>query len=114
MTDSHGAGGTGPLGATIEVGAVLTAERFPEARKPELFRLEIDLGDEVVQSAAQLGYHHDPDEVVGRQVLCATDLGTVTVAGFESEVLTLGVPGPDGNPVLVGPAADVPLGGTLY
>jgi tRNA-binding protein len=114
MTDSERDGGAGPLGATIEVGEILTAERFPEARKPELFKLDVDLGERVVQSAAQLGYHHDPDEVVGRQVLCATDLGTVTIAGYESEALTLGVPGPDGNPVLVGPVADVPLGGRLY
>ena len=104
----------GPFGATIRVGEITDAAAFEEARKPELFRLRIDLGDEVVGSAAQLGYHHTPDEVVGKQVLCATNLGTVNVAGFESEVLTLGVPGDDGNPVLVVPDDEVPLGGALY
>jgi tRNA-binding protein len=105
----------GPLGATIRVGEVIEATRFEEARKPELFRLRIDLGEgREVGSAAQLGYHHTPEEVEGRQVLCATELGTVTIAGFESEVLTLGVPGDDGHPVLVGPVDEVPLGGTLY
>lgn len=105
-----------PLEATIRVGEVLRAERFEEARKPELYKLWIDLGDGdgEVQSAAQLGYHHDVDELPGRQVLCVTDLGTVNVAGFVSEVLTVGVPGEDGNPVLVTPEEDVPVGGLLY
>ncbi|WP_267641522.1 tRNA-binding protein [Haloarchaeobius amylolyticus] len=105
---------TSPFDVTIEVAEVLSAEPFPEARKPELYRLTLDLGDRELRSAAQLGYHHDPDDLVGQQVLCATDLGTVTIAGFESEALTVGVPGDDGNPVLVTPAEDVPLGGELY
>lgn len=99
---------------TFEVGEVVAAESFPDARKPELATLDVDLGDEVVQSAAQTGYNYDPGDLVGRQVLCATNLGTVTIAGYESEALTVGVPDADGNPVLVGPDEAVPLGGQLY
>ena len=99
---------------TFAVGEVLDAESFPDARKPELAKLDVDLGDGVVQSAAQTGYNYEPADLVGRQVLCATDLGTVNIAGYESEVLTVGVPDEDGNPVLVGPDEDVPLGGELY
>jgi tRNA-binding protein len=47
-------------------------------------------------------------------VLCATNLGSVRIAGFKSEVLTVGVPDEEGNPVLVSPDEDVPLGGELY
>ncbi len=43
-----------------------------------------------------------------------TNLRSVRIAGFKSEVLTVGVPDEDGHPVLVGPDQDVPLGGTLY
>lgn len=107
MTDS-------PFDVTIRVGAVRSAEAFPEARTPELCKLWIDLGGREVQSAAQLGFHYDVADLPGRQVLCATDLGPVNIAGFESEVLTIGVPGADGNPVLVVPDHDVPLGGVLY
>lgn len=103
-----------PFDATIQVGEIQRAEPFPEARKPELYKLWIDLGDREVRSAAQLGFHHDVEELPGRQVLCVTDLGTVNIAGFESEVLTVGVPGEDGNPVLVVPEKDVPVGGVLY
>lgn len=103
-----------PLDSEIQVGTVKEAERFEEARKPELFKLWIDLGDREVQSAAQLGHHHDPGELEGEQVLCVTDLDPVRIAGFRSEVLTLGVPGDDGNPVLVKPCEEVPDGGKLY
>lgn len=103
-----------PLDVTLRVGEVTDAEPFPEANKPELLKLRLDVGGESLRSAAQLGYHHDSEELIGRQVLCATELGSVRIAGFESEALTVGVPGPDGNPVLVGPAKQVPNGGALY
>lgn len=99
---------------TFKVGTVLDADEFPETRKPQMATLRIDLGDRVVQSAAQTGYNYDPADLIGRQVLCATDLGTVTIAGFESEALTVGVPDADGHPVLVGPDDGVPDGGRLY
>lgn len=103
-----------PFETTYRVGTVVRAEPFPETNKPEMAKLWVDLGDREVRSAAQVGYHHDPASLVGEQVLCATDLGVVNIAGFESEVLTVGVPGEDGKPVLVGPKAEVPDGGTLY
>lgn len=102
------------LDNTVRVGKVERAEEFEECRKEEMFKLWIDLGDEKVQSAAQLGYNHSVEEVEGSQVLCVTDLGEVRIAGFKSEVLTVGVPGEDGNPVLVQPGREVPEGGKLY
>ncbi|WP_114576913.1 tRNA-binding protein [Saliphagus sp. LR7] len=103
-----------PFETTVRVGRVERAEAFPETDKPEMVKLWIDLGEETVQSAAQLGYRHDPEALPGRQVICATDLGTVPIAGFDSEALTLGVPDEEGHPVLVTPDEDVPLGGSLY
>ncbi|MFC7078980.1 tRNA-binding protein [Halorussus caseinilyticus] len=103
-----------PFETTFCVGEVVDAESFPETNKPEMAILRIDLGDEEVQSVAQTGYNYDPGELVGRQVLCATNLGSVRIAGEKSEVLTVGVPDEEGHPVLVGPDEDVPLGGALY
>ncbi|EHK01374.1 t-RNA-binding domain protein [Candidatus Haloredivivus sp. G17] len=51
---------------------------------------------------------------IGLKVLCVTDLGEVKITDFRSEVLTLGVPDKDGNPVLVTPEIDMPKGGKLY
>jgi len=103
-----------PFNVTIKVGEVKRAEEFSEARKPNMCKLWIDLGSKKVQSAAQLLYHHSVEELVGKQVLCATDLGEVNIAGFDSQVLTVGVPDEDGNPVLVTPEKKVPNGGLLY
>ena len=75
----------------MRVGTVLTATTFPEARKPSL-KLTIDFGAElgVKRSSAQLTVHYTPEQLVGRQVVAAVNLGTRRIAGFESEVLVLG------------------------
>lgn len=98
----------------IEVGRVEKVEKFEEAEKPEMFKLWIGLSSKKVRSAAQLGYNHKVEDVEGSQVLCVTDLGSVRIAGFKSEVLTVGVPDENGNPVLVRPDREVPEGGELY
>jgi tRNA-binding protein len=75
----------------LRVGTVLSAEPFPEARKPS-YKLTVDFGDELGtrRSSAQLTLRYGPGELVGRQVVAAVNLGTRRIAGFESEVLVLG------------------------
>jgi tRNA-binding protein len=75
----------------MRVGTVLRAEPFPETRKPSI-KLWIDFGPEVGEkrSSAQLTHHYRPEQLVGRQVVAAVNLGERRVAGFVSEVLVLG------------------------
>jgi tRNA-binding protein len=95
----------------MRVGTVRTAEAFPEARKPA-FRLTIDFGPElgVKRSSAQLTKHYTPDQLIGRQVVAAVNLGTRRIAGYESEVLVLGAVPEPGDVVLLAPERNVPDG----
>jgi len=98
----------------VRVGRVLRAEPNEAARKPA-FRLWIDFGPLGVKtSSAQLTGLYRAEELVGRQVIAAVNLGTRRIAGFASEVLVLGVPDAEGRVVLLEPEREVPPGGRVY
>ena len=65
-------------------------------------------------SSAQLTDVYQAEELVGRQVIAAVNLGSRRIAGFVSEVLVLGVPNEAGQVVLLQPERPVPLGGRVY
>lgn len=95
----------------IRVGTIIAARPFPEARKPAI-KLTIDFGDElgIRRSSAQLTVHYSPDELVGRQIVAAVNLGTRRIAGFESQVLVLGALPAPGEVVLLNLDQPVPNG----
>ena len=98
----------------LRVGRILRAEPNERARKPS-YRLWIDFGPEGERrSSAQIAALYATDELVGRLVIAAMNLGTRNIAGFESEVLVLGLPDAEGRVVLLSPEPDVPLGGRVY
>jgi tRNA-binding protein len=97
------------------VGRIVTAEPFPQARKPA-FKLTIDFGPDIgiKRSSAQITVNHRLDELVGQQVLAVVNFPPRQIGPFMSEVLTLGVPDASGEVMLIGPARAVPIGGRLY
>ena len=99
----------------VRAGTIIEALPFPEARKPA-FKLKIDFGPGigVKRSSAQITRHYEPGALVGRQVLAVVNFPPRQIGKFMSEVLTLGVPDPDGEVVLIGPSLNVPDGGALY
>jgi tRNA-binding protein len=99
----------------VRVGRIVRAEPFPEARKPA-YKLQIDFGPEigVKKSSAQLTTYYRMEDLEGRLVLGVVNFPPRQIGPFMSDVLTLGVPGPDGGVVLIVPERDVPLGGKLF
>ena len=98
----------------LRVGRIVRAEPNERARKPS-YKLWIDfgpLGEKA--SSAQLRALYRADELVGRLVIAAVNLGARTIAGFRSEVLVLGLPSEAGEVVLLAVEREVPLGGRVY
>jgi len=98
----------------LRVGRIVRAEPNQRARKPS-YKLWVDLGPLGEKtSSAQLRALYREDELVGRLVIAAVNLGTRNIAGFMSEVLVLGLPSEAGDVVLLGVDREVPLGGRVY
>jgi tRNA-binding protein len=98
----------------LRVGRITQAEPNPKARKPA-YKLWIDLGELGSKtSSAQLTELYTPQALLGRQVVCAVNLGVRNIAGFASEVLVLGLPDREGQVVLLTPEQEVPLGGRVF
>lgn len=99
----------------VRVGTIVSAEPFPEARKPSI-KLVIDFGAEIGtrKSAAQIVRHYKPEELVGRQVAAVINFPPRQIGPMMSEVLTLGLPDEEGSVVLIGPGKKVPDGGRLF
>jgi tRNA-binding protein len=81
----------------IRTGRVVGVEDFPEARKPA-WKIRVDFGPVIgeLQSSAQIK-NYSKDELMGRLVVGAVNLGKKRIAGFTSEFLVLGALDPDGT-----------------
>ncbi len=95
----------------LRVGRVLEVRPFPEARRPA-WQLVVDFGPDVgtLRTSAQVT-NYAADELVGRSVVGAINLGARRIAGFRSEFLVLGAVEADGTVRLLRPDGD-PAPGT--
>lgn len=95
---------TGPdfFEVDMRTGTIVAIEEFPEARKPA-WKLTVDFGPVVgeLRTSAQLT-NYGKDELLGRKVVGAINLGVRRIAGFESQFLVLGALSPDGTVNLLG------------
>ena len=85
------------LAVDMRVGRVTAVEEFPEARKPA-WKLTVDFGPVIgtLRTSAQVT-NYTADELRGRIVVGALNLGRKRIAGFTSEFLILGALDPDGT-----------------
>jgi tRNA-binding protein len=102
------------LKVDIRVGRVSRVEEFPEARSPA-WKLFVDFGPEIGErkSSAQVT-NYSREQLEGRLVVAVVNFPPRQIGPFRSEVLVLGVPDEEGRVILLGPDADVPLGGRMF
>jgi len=98
----------------IRVGRIVRVEDFPEARKPA-WKLTIDFGPELGEkrSSAQIT-NYTREELEGSLVVAVVNFPPRQIGPVRSEVLTLGVPGSEGEVILLRPTEEVPLGGRMF
>ncbi|MGH3664816.1 MAG: tRNA-binding protein [Egibacteraceae bacterium] len=90
-------GADGYFAVDLRVGLVTEVEALPEARKPA-WKITVDFGPAVgtLRSSAQIT-NYRREELLGRTVVGAVNLGRKRIAGFTSEFLVLGALDPDGT-----------------
>ena len=98
----------------IRVGRIISAEDFPEAKKPA-YKLTIDFGKEIgiKKSSAQICKYYTKKELVGKLVMGVVNFPEKQIGPMKSEVLTLGVDGKNGIVIII-PEREVELGKRLY
>jgi tRNA-binding protein len=103
----------GFLALDLRVGRVTDVQPFPEARDPA-WKLTVDFGPVVGELSTSAKVTNYPaDELVGRTVVGAINLGAKRIAGFTSQFLVLGGLEPDGTVRLLAPDGDLTPGSVV-
>ena len=76
----------------------------------------IDFGEKIglKKTSAQLIQNYNPDDLLGKQVAAVINFPPKQIGKMISEVLVLGFPNEERNPILIMPSQKVPNGGKLF
>ena len=97
----------------IRAGTIISADDFPEARKPA-YRLQIDFGElGIKKSSAQITKLYAREALAGKQIIAVVNFPPRQIGPFISEVLVLGVYGNEGEVILLQPEREVKNGGKV-
>ena len=99
----------------IRVGTIIEARFNDKSIKPSIIII-IDFGEVWgnKKTSAQLTKHYKPEELVGKQVAAVTNFPPKQIGKLISEVLVLGFPDEENNPILVMPTKKINNGGKLF
>jgi methionyl-tRNA synthetase len=90
----------------LRIGTIRSTSTIPGADR--LYRLTIDLGDEVITTVAGIGRTYLPEELFGRQVIVLANLEPAKIKGITSECMLLAAKGE--KTTLLIPEQEVPPG----
>ena len=99
----------------IRIGTIISAELNNKLRKPS-FVLKIDFGDNigVKKSSAQLTKNYNIEQLISKQIAAVINFPKKQIGDLISEVLVLGFPDNNNEPILISPDKKLANGGRLY
>ena len=99
----------------IRLGTIISAELNNKLRKPS-FVLKIDFGDEIgiKKSSAQLTKNYNIDQLLDKQIAAVINFPKKQIGDLISDVLVLGFPDNNNEPILFSPDKKLVDGGQLY
>tara|TARA_B100001750_G_C15074061_1_gene382625 strand:+ start:60 stop:398 length:339 start_codon:yes stop_codon:yes gene_type:complete len=99
----------------IRVGTILEAKENNMLRKPSII-LKIDFGKQIgtKKSSAQLKTHYKVKDLINKQVAAVINFPPKQIGNIISEVLVVGFPDQQNEPILISPDFKVENGGKLY
>ena len=99
----------------IRLGTIISAELNNKLRKPS-YVLKIDFGDEigVKKSSAQLTKNYNIEQLLDKQIAAVLNFPKKQIGNLISEVLVLGFPDNNNEPILISPDKKLVNGGQLY
>ena len=99
----------------IRLGTIISAELNNKLRKPS-FVLKIDFGDEIgiKKSSALLTKNYRIEQLLYKQIAAVINFPKKQIGDLTSEVLVLGFPDNNNEPILISPDKKLVNGGQLY
>ena len=103
------------LNVDIRVGTIIKAELNTKLNKPSII-LQIDFGSKIgiKKSSAQLTINYKIDKIINKQVAAVVNFQPKQIGNIISEVLVLGFPDDNNEPILFSPDIKVKNGARLY
>jgi len=99
----------------VRVGTIISAQINNKLDKPSII-LKIDFGKEIgiKKSSAQLISNYNKEKLINKQIAAVLNFESKQIGNLISEVLVLGFPDDNKEPILIIPDKKVSNGGKLY
>ena len=99
----------------IRVGTILEAEENNMLKQPSII-LKIDFGEQIgiKKSSAKLKANYKVNDLINKQVAAVINFPPKQIGKIISEVLVVGFPDKQNEPILISPDFKVKNGGKLY
>tara|TARA_Y100000996_G_C22347395_1_gene571313 strand:- start:29 stop:370 length:342 start_codon:yes stop_codon:yes gene_type:complete len=99
----------------IRLGTIIEANKYDKLKIPSVL-LKIDFGNEIgiKKSSAQIRRNYDINDLINKQVIAVVNFKPKQIGKILSEVLVLGLPDVNNEPILLSPDINLNNGVKLY